>query len=358
MNNDNDNNKNDTNHNNITNTSTSTSALEEQKRTTKLLFLIGESRGGSTYTYDTLNLHPSITMIGQEPLYTFSNTVCNNNELLRRINECTFENWLTHLYQHSYDKLLLRVPLPPPKSPNSRQRKSNTINSINDINSINIVGTKINIEQIPPEFYPDLSVYLSCLREQAVILHVTRASAIASFWNYQAEVPERLAEQNWRFTAESLPKGLETPLLELDPELAAEWVHARDALSQDLFSLFSFGVVAQSSQQSSQHSYPLRYQRVYYEHLKDDIVGDDYWRSVFAFLGVDSSRSVQRMRRDYHYSQRQQRQKQQLRTHNKTHGATGTTCHQRIANWPEVKEALLGGTTGGSLSVLACEHYS
>ena len=274
----------------------------------RLLFLIGESRGGSTYSYDTLNLHPNVEMVGQEALFTFSNTICNNNELLLRNHKnCTFDNWLQALYENSYD----------------RKKESK-----------NLVGTKINIEQIPPEFYEDLASYLSCIRTSAVILHVSRASTIASFFNYQAEVPERLYAKNFDFDSNQLAKGLESQL-ELDAELAADWVHKRDALSQDLFRILSFGAPQ-----------PLRYQRVYFEHLSDPDFGDFYWRSVFAFLGLNSRVSVKQLR------QSQKKQKGQLRTYNKTHG--DRLCHQRIANWDKVKKAL----GPESLSSVACEGYA
>ncbi len=279
---------------------------EHQSR--RLLFLLGESRGGSTYSYDTLNLHSEINMVGEEALFAFSNNVCNNNELLLRNHQnCTFDNWLEALYKNAYDRRL---------------------------KSKYLIGTKINIEQIPPEFYQDLASYLACIRESAVILHVTRASTIASFLNYQAEVPERLYAQNFDFHSNQLAKGLEVPL-ELDPELAAEWVHSRDSLSQDLFRTLAFGAPL-----------PLRYQRVYFEHLSDPVLGDHYWRSVFAFLGVDPNYSVQELRKSPN------NQGGQRRTHNKTHG--NTPCHQRIANWEQVKEAL----GPESLSNIACEGYS
>lgn len=276
----------------------------------RLLFLIGESRGGSTYSYDTLNLHPEVEMVGQEALFTFSNNICNNNELLlRNHRNCTFDNWLQALYANSYN----------------RKKESK-----------HIVGTKINIEQIPPEFYPDFASYLACIRASAVILHVTRASTIASFFNYQAEVPERLYAKNFDFDSNNLAKGLESQL-ELDARLAANWVHRRDTLSQDLFRILAFGAPL-----------PLRYQRVYFEHLSDPNVGDDYWRSVFAFLGVNSSLSVRELRQ----LQQEQQGDGKLRTYNKTHGAT--LCHQRIANWDEVKKAL----GPDSLSSTACEGYA
>lgn len=276
----------------------------------RLLFLIGESRGGSTYSYDTLNLHPEIDMVGGEALFSFSNNVCNNNELLLRDHQkCTFHNWLEALYENAFDR----------KKVKSKKK---------------IVGTKINIEQIPPEFYQDLSSYLACVRESVVLLHVSRASTIASFLNYQAEVPERLFARNFDFHSNNLAKGLETPLA-LDPELAAEWVKTRDALSQDLFRILAFG-----------SPLPLRYQRYYYEHLSDPVVGDHYWRSVFAFLGVDSNVSVQELRKS------PMNQSGQLRTHNKTHG--NVPCSQRIANWEDVKDAL----GPESLSSIACESFS
>ena len=274
----------------------------------RLLFLIGESRGGSTYTYDTLNLHPDIEMVGGEALFGFSNNVCNNNELLLRNHKnCTFNNWLGVLYQNAYN----------------RRRQSK-----------NLVGTKINIEQIPPEFYADFASYLACIRNSAVILHVTRASTIASFLNYQSEVPERIYGRNWDFHSNNLAKGLQTQL-ELDPELAAEWVHTRDELSQELFRTLAFGAPL-----------PLMYQRVYYEHLKDPLVGDRYWKSALAFLGVDSKVSVEELRES------SKKKGGDRRTHNKTHGET--PCNQRIANWEDVKAAL----GPDSLSSTACEGYS
>lgn len=275
----------------------------------RLLFLIGESRGGSTYTYDTLGQHPDIEMIGGEALFGFSNNICNNNELLLRNHEnCTFHNWLNALYDNAYGK-----------RPRVRH----------------LLGTKINIEQIPPEFYEDFACYLACIRDSAFILHVTRASAIASFLNYQSEVPERLYQGNWEFHSNNLAKGLETPL-ELDPELAAEWVHTRDELSQELFRTLGFAAPL-----------PLMYQRVYYEHLQDPVVGDRYWKSVFAFLGVRSNLSVKRLRESSPINK-----SGQLRTHNKTHGET--PCSERIANWVDVKAAL----GPDSLSSIACEVHS
>jgi hypothetical protein len=275
----------------------------------RILLLMGESRGGSTYTYDTLNFHPEIDMIGQEALFSFSNNVCNNNVLLLRNHEnCTFANWLEALYQNAYDRAG---------------------------SSKHLVGTKINIEQIPPEFYEDLARYLACIRESAIILHVTRASAIASFLNYQAEPLERIQDVNFHFDSNNVAKGLETPLA-LDATLAAEWVHTRDGLSQDLFRTLGFNAPL-----------PLRYQRVYYEHLKDPIFGDDYWRSVFSFLGVDASIPASRLR-DLPSKQKVGN----LRTHSKTHGST--PCFQRIANWKEVKQAL----GPDSLSSSVCEGHS
>jgi hypothetical protein len=275
----------------------------------RILLLVGESRGGSTYTYDTLNFHPEITMIGQEALFSFSNNVCNNNELLLRDHEnCTFANWLEALYRNAYDRAAA-----------SKQ----------------LVGTKVNIEQIPPEFYEDLASYLSCIRESAHILHVTRASAIASFLNYQAEPIERIHDANFNIDSNKLANGLETPL-ELDAELAANWVHTRDGLSQDLFRTLGFNAPL-----------PLRYQRVYYEHLKDPTIGDDYWRSVFAFLGVNASIPASTLR-----AQSIVNTNRNLRTHTKTHGST--PCSQRIANWEEVKQAL----GPESLSSTVCESHS
>lgn len=277
----------------------------------RLLFLIGESRGGSTYTYDTLNFHPDVQMIGQEALFSFSNNVCNNNQLLRNHQNCTFDQWLETLYKNAYDRIIV------PSTPHG------------------IVGTKINIEQIPPEFYHDLASYLACIQDSAIILHVTRASAIASFLNYQAEPIERIQDTNFDFDSNNLAKGLQRPL-ELDPQLAAEWVHTRDGLSQDLFRVLGFD-----------SPIPLRYQRVYYEHLKDPVVGDDYWRSVFAFLGVDTSHAASKLR-----AQSPKNKSGNLRTHSKTHG--NILCSHRIANWERVKEAL----GPASLSSIVCETHS
>ena len=274
----------------------------------RILLLMGESRGGSTYTYDTLNLHPEIEMIGQEALFSFSNNVCNNNAILRDHENCSFENWLDALYRNAYDR--------------ARSLK-------------HLVGTKINIEQIPPEFYQDLAGYLACIRESAIILQVTRASAIASFFNYQAEPLERIHDGNFKFDSNSLAKSLETPL-ELDPEIAAEWVHTRDSLSHDLFRTLGFMAPL-----------PLRYQRVYYEHLKDPVFGDDYWRSVFAFLGVDARIPASKLR-----GNPPKHNLGNLRTNSKTHGSA--PCSQRIANWKEVKEAL----GQDSLSSSVCETHS
>jgi hypothetical protein len=108
----------------------------------QILFLIGESRGGSTYTYDTLNLHPQIQMIGGEPLFGFSNQVCNNNPLLRDTTKCTFDHWLEALYANSFDRR------PTFFSANNQKKGGATI-----------LGTKINIEQIPPEFYSDVAEF-------------------------------------------------------------------------------------------------------------------------------------------------------------------------------------------------------
>jgi hypothetical protein len=285
---------------------------DHRNKNKQWLFLIGESRGGSTYTYDTLNLHRQIDMIGGEPLFGFSNNVCNNNALFRDASKCTFDNWLQALYQNAYDKVPHFLTM------------SGTQTAI--------LGTKINIEQIPPEFYSDFCDFLWCIRGSSVVLHVTRAASIASFLNYQAEVPERLYTANLRFTGDSVPQALTTPLT-LDPELAADWVRQRDGLSQELFARLAF--------------LSIQYTRVYYEQLHGEDFGDAHWRSLFGFLGVDASVSVADLRAKQHSRIR----KGGLRTMNKTHGSI--PCNQRIANWEEVRTAL-----NGSLSVVACEMLS
>jgi hypothetical protein len=300
--------------------SSSSSKQDGNNNNKQILFLIGESRGGSTYTYDTLNLHTQIQMIGGEPLFEFSNQVCNNNPLLRDTTKCTFDHWLEALYANSFDRR-------PTFFSTNNQKKGGA--------TTKILGTKINIEQIPPAFYSDVAEFFYCIRHSSVVVHVTRAASIASFLNYQSEVPERLYSADWRFTGNAVPQALPTPLT-LDPHLAADWVNQRDGLSQELFARLAFGV-------------RIKYMRVYYEHLGGDF-SDGYWKSLFAFLGVDASVSGKELRTKMLLS-KQQQNKADLRTLNKTHGSL--PCYQRIANWDEVRTAL-----NGSLSVLACEMFS
>ena len=169
------------------------------------------------------------------------------------------------------------------------------------------------------------------------MVHVSRAASIASFWNYQAEVAERIAGNEWRFTGDVVPQALNKPIA-LDAELAADWVHQRDGLSRELFSRLAFS------------SPSIRYIHLYYEHLhfgNDDVdrnaVAERHWNSLFAFLGVNTTLSIEEERRA-------KKQQNGLRTITKTHGSI--PCQDRIANWDEVKMALKG-----SLSIVACERY-
>lgn len=85
--------------------------------------------------------------------------------MLRDAEKCTFDAWLKALYENS-------------------MYKNPGFFEDND-NKAKILGTKINIEQIPTEFYPDLAAFFYCTRETSIVLQVTRAASIASFLNYQ-----------------------------------------------------------------------------------------------------------------------------------------------------------------------------
>lgn len=276
----------------------------------QLLFLIGESRGGSTFAYDTLSLHQNIMMRGAEPLYSFANEICNNNPILRDTETCTFENWLHTLYVNSFHQY------------KSFFQASDTQHRL--------LGTKVNIEQIPSEFYSDLSEFLYCTRHQSVVVHVTRAASIASFLNYQAEVPERINSADLNFIrGDRVPPPLDQPL-KLDPHLAAQWVNQRDMLSRELSHHLAFGV-------------SIKYIHFYYEQLHGEFA-EAHWKALFGFLGVEAiSIAEERKKRESSMKGK--------RTTNKTHGAT--PCSQRIANWDEVRSAL-----NGTLSALACENVS
>jgi hypothetical protein len=275
----------------------------------QLLFLIGESRGGSTFTYDTLDLHSNIMMRGGEPLYSFANEVCNNNPILRDLEKCTFDNWLHALYDNSFYQH------------KSFFQTSDTQHKL--------FGTKINIEQIPSDFHSDLGEFLHCTRRTSVVVHVTRAASIASFLNYQAEVPERINSADLTFRGNKVPRPLNQPL-KLDPHLAAEWVNQRDMLSREIFYRLAFSVSA-------------KYTHFYYEQLHGEFA-EAHWNSLFGFLGLQPiSITEERTKRASSI--------QGKRTANKTHGSI--PCSQRIANWEEVKSAL-----NGTLSALACEKAS
>jgi len=115
--------------------------------------------------FDGMNATLTLLVVASKPLYHFSNEICNNNPMLRDAEKCTFDNWLNALYENSMYK-----------------HKGFFEDSEN---KAKILGTKINIEQIPTEFYPDLGAFLHCTKETSIVLQVTRAASIASFLNYQ-----------------------------------------------------------------------------------------------------------------------------------------------------------------------------
>ncbi|CAJ1958472.1 unnamed protein product [Cylindrotheca closterium] len=275
----------------------------------QLLFLFGESRGGSTYVYDSLDFSESIMMRGKEPLYHFSNEICNNNPMLRNAEKCTFDNWLNALYENSMYK-----------------HKGFFEDSKN---KAKILGTKINIEQIPTEFYRDLGAFLHCTKETSIVLQVTRAASIASFLNYQAEVPERIRSIDLHFGGDKVPAPLGEPL-KLDPHLAADWVQQRDSLSREIFQRLAFGL-------------SIKFTHFYYEQLHGEFA-EMHWSSLFAFLGVVPISIAEERSRRVHTMKG-------IRTREKTHGSI--RCADRISNWKEVKEAL-----NGTLSALVCETAS